>query len=166
MANITLGGNPIHTVGNLPEVGSSAPEFSLTANDLSTKTLSDYGGQRVVLNIFPSIDTGTCATSVRTFNKRASELEKTTVLCIAKDLPFAMGRFCGAEGIENVEMLSDFRNGNFGNAYNLTFTNGPVEGLLSRSIIVLDENGTVLYTEQVQEVVEEPDYSGALNVLK
>ena len=166
MANVTLQGNPIQTQGTLPAVGSKAPNFRLATSALSDVTLDDYQGSKIILNVFHSVDTGTCAQSVRQFNKEVAQLENTKVLCISKDLPFAQARFCGAEGIENVEMLSDFRNGNFGNAYNLTFTNGPVEGLLSRSIIVLDENGTVLYTEQVQEVVEEPDYSGALNVLK
>lgn len=166
MANVTLQGNPIQTQGTLPAVGSKAPNFRLATSALSDVTLDDYQGSKIILNVFHSVDTGTCAQSVRQFNKEVTQLENTKVLCISKDLPFAQARFCGAEGIENVEMLSDFRNGNFGNAYNLTFTNGPVEGLLSRSIIVLDENGTVLYTEQVQEVVEEPDYSGALNVLK
>lgn len=166
MANVTLQGNPIQTQGTLPAVGSKAPNFKLATSALSDVTLDDYQGSKIILNVFHSVDTGTCAQSVRQFNKEVTQLENTKVLCISKDLPFAQARFCGAEGIENVEMLSDFRNGNFGNAYNLTFTNGPVEGLLSRSIIVLDENGTVLYTEQVQEVVEEPNYSGALNALK
>ncbi len=166
MATVTLKGNPIHTLGDLPKVGEQAPEFSLAKLDLSNATLEDYKGQRVILNIFHSVDTGTCATSVREFNKVATELDNTKVLCISKDLPFAMGRFCGAEGIENVEMLSGFRNNSFGKAYNLLFTDGPIEGLLSRCIIVLDENGKVLYTEQVAEVVEEPNYNKALEALK
>lgn len=165
MATVTLKGNPIHTLGNLPEKGTMAPNFSLARVNLSNATLEDYKGQKLVLNIFHSLDTGTCAASVREFNKAATELENTKVLCISKDLPFAMSRFCVAEGIENVEMLSDFRNGNFGKDYNLTFTDGPVEGLLSRSIIVLDENGKVLYSEQVSEVVEEPNYENALAAL-
>ncbi len=166
MATVTLKGNPIKTLGDLPKVGEQAPNFSLAKLDLSNASLEDYKGQRVVLNIFHSVDTGTCAASVREFNKVASDLENTKVLCISKDLPFAMGRFCGAEGIENVEMLSGFRNNSFGKAYNLLFTDGPIEGLLSRCIIVLDENGKVLYTEQVQEVVEEPNYEKALDSLK
>jgi len=165
MANVTLKGNPINTIGNLPEVGSKAPNFKLAKLDLSDVSLNDYQGQKVILNIFHSIDTGTCANSVRTFNKEASALENTKVLCISKDLPFAQGRFCGAEGIENVEMLSDFRDSNFGKAYNLLFENGPVKGLLSRSIIVLDSNGTVVHTQQVSEVVEEPDYKAALEAV-
>ena len=166
MASVTLKGNPIHTIGDLPKVGEQAPNFKLAKLDLSNASLEDYKGQRVILNIFHSIDTGTCAASVREFNKVASELDNTKVLCISKDLPFAMGRFCGAEGIENVEMLSDFRDGSFGKAYNLLFANGPVEGLLSRSIIVLDQDHNVVYSEQVQEVVEEPNYENALNALK
>ena len=166
MANVTLQGTPIQTQGTLPTVGSKAPDFRLANNKLQDVTLDNYAGTKLLLNIFHSIDTGTCAQSVRQFNKEAAQLDNTKVLCISKDLPFAQSRFCGAEGIDNVEMLSDFRNGNFGNAYNLTFTNGPVEGLLSRSIVVVDENGIVQYTEQVQEVVEEPNYEAALNALK
>lgn len=165
MATVSLKGNAINTKGELPEIGSQAPDFELAAADLSNKKLSDYKGTRVIMNIFHSIDTGTCAASVRQFNKEASELENTKVLCISKDLPFAMSRFCGAEGIDNVEILSDFRDGNFGENYNLTYIDGPIRGLLSRSIIVLDENGKILHTEQVQEVVEEPNYKGALEVL-
>jgi len=166
MATVTLKGNPLTTIGNLPEKGSSAPEFQLTKNDLSTATLSDYKGKKVVLNIFPSIDTGTCAMSVRQFNKDAASLNNTAVLCISKDLPFAQARFCGAEGIENVEMLSDFKDGNFGNAYQVSFTDGPLETLLSRSIVVLDENGKILHTEQVSETVDEPNYKAALDALQ
>lgn len=165
MATVTLKGNPVHTLGTLPAVGSNAPSFSLTKGDLSPASLSDYKGKKVVMNIFPSIDTGTCAQSVRQFNKEAAELENTTVLCISKDLPFAQGRFCGAEGIENVEMLSDFKDGNFGKAYNLSFTDGPLAPLLSRSVVVLDEEGKVVYTEQVGETTEEPNYKAALEAL-
>jgi len=157
MAEITLKGNKINTIGQLPNLNEDAKAFQLVANDLSVKTLEDYKGERLILNIFPSLDTPTCAASVRRFNQEASKLKETTVLCISKDLPFAQGRFCGAEGIENVEMLSDFRDGSFGKTYNLLFANGPVEGLLSRSIIVLDANHKVIYSEQVQEVVEEPN---------
>jgi thiol peroxidase len=165
MATVSLKGNAINTKGELPSIGSQAPDFELAASDLSNKTLSDYKGSRVIMNIFHSIDTGTCAASVRQFNQEASELENTKVLCISKDLPFAMSRFCGAEGIDNVETLSDFRDGNFGEAYNLTYVDGPIRGLLARSIVVLDENGKILYTEQVHEVVEEPNYKAALEVL-
>lgn len=162
MANITLGGKPIQTKGELPEKGSKAPDFTLISTDLSSKSISDYKGQRLVLNIFPSIDTGTCATSVRKFNEKASSLDNTKVLCISKDLPFAMGRFCGAEGIENVESLSDYKTGEFGKAYNLVITSGPLETLLSRCVIVIDTDGTILHTEQVGEIADEPDYEAAL----
>lgn len=165
MAIVTLKGNKINTLGNLPEVGATAPEFKLTKNDLSTATLENYKGKKVVLNIFPSVDTGTCAQSVRQFNKEASTLENTVVLCVSKDLPFAQARFCGAEGLDNVEMLSDFKDGNFGKAYNLSFADGPLEALLSRSIVVLNEEGNVVYTEQVAETTEEPNYKLALEAL-
>ena len=166
MATITLKGNEFQTVGNLPEVGSKMKDFSLVAGDLSKKTLADFSGSKIIFNIFPSIDTGTCAASVRAFNKTASELDNTKVLCISRDLPFAQGRFCGAEGIENVVMLSDFNSGNFGQSNGLTFANGPLEGLNSRSIIVTDESGAILYTEQVAETIDEPNYEKALNALK
>ncbi|MFH6604047.1 thiol peroxidase [Maribacter algicola] len=166
MATVTLKGNAIHTIGDLPAVGSQAPEFQLTKNDLSATSLADYKGQKVILNIFPSVDTGTCAQSVREFNKEATSLSNTVVLCISKDLPFAQARFCGAEGIDKVEMLSDFRNGNFGEAYQVTFIDGPLEALHSRSIVVLDEKGEVIHTEQVAETVDEPDYASALKALR
>ena len=165
MATVTLKGNNIHTLGSLPEKGSKAPEFNLTKNDLSGVTLSDYAGSRVVLNIFPSVDTGTCAQSVRQFNTEAAELDNTIVLCVSKDLPFAQARFCGAEGIENVEMLSDFKDGNFGQSYNLEFTDGPLAPLHSRAVVVVDQEGTVLYSEQVPEIVDEPNYKAALESL-
>ncbi len=165
MATVTLKGSEIHTSGNLPANGSKAPDFTLIKNDLSTASLSDYNGQKVVLNIFPSIDTGTCAQSVRQFNQEAAELDNTKVLCISRDLPFAQARFCGAEGIDKVETLSDFRDGNFGEAYNVAFTDGPLQGLLSRAVVVLDENGTVTYAEQVPEIVDEPNYKAALEAL-
>ncbi len=166
MASLTLQGNPIASLGTLPSAGSTAPDFSLTKSDLSTATLSDYKGKKVVLNIFPSVDTGTCAQSVRQFNKDASALENTVVLCVSKDLPFAQARFCGAEGIENVEMLSDFRDGNFGKAYEVEFTEGPLTPLHSRAVVVLDEKGTVIHAEQVNEIVDEPNYTAALEALK
>ena len=165
MADITLKGNPINTIGNLPEVGSKALEFSLKTVALATNSLSDFIGKNVILNIFPSVDTGTCATSVREFNKQAAELENTVVLCISKDLPFAQARFCGAEGIENVVMLSDFANGSFGKDYGLEITNGPLANLHSRAVIVLDANGKVIHTEQVPDIVDEPNYEAALNVI-
>ena len=165
MATVTLHGDTIHTLGELPTVGSTPPDFTLTKSDLSSASLSDYKGKNVVMNIFPSIDTGTCAKSVRQFNEEAAELDNTVVLCISKDLPFAQARFCGAEGIKNVEMLSDFRNGKFGKEYKLEFTDGPLQGLLSRSVIVLNADGEIIYTEQVPEIVDEPNYKAALVAL-
>ena len=165
MATVTLKGNPINTIGTLPESGSKAPGFSLTKGDLSSTQLDEYKGAKVVLNIFPSVDTGTCAQSVRQFNKEAAELKNTKVLCVSKDLPFAQARFCGAEGIANVEMLSDFRDGNFGKAFGLEFVDGPLKSLHSRAVVVLDEEGKVIYTEQVGETVDEPNYKAALEVL-
>ena len=165
MATVSLKGNLINTKGNLPSIGSKAPNFELAKDDLSDVTLDNYKGSRVIMNIFHSIDTGTCAASVRQFNQEASNLENVKILCISKDLPFAMARFCGAENIENVETLSDFRDGNYGDNYNLTYIDGPIKGLLARSIIVLDENGVILHTEQVHEVVEEPNYKAALESL-
>lgn len=165
MATVTLKGNEIHTSGSLPEVGSMAPEFTLTKGDLSSATLNDYKGKKVVLNVFHSIDTGTCAQSVRQFNTEAADLDNTVVLCVSRDLPFAMNRFCGAEGIENVETLSDFKDGNFGKRYGLEYIDGPIQGLLSRVIVVLDESGKVTHTEQVQETVDEPNYKAALEAL-
>lgn len=162
MATITLGGNAISTNGNLPQVGAKAPNFLLVKNDLSTTTLSDYAGTKLVLNIFPSVDTGTCAASVRKFNEYASSLTNTKVLCVSRDLPFAQKRFCGAEGLENVENLSDFKDGSFGNDYGLTITDSVFAGLHSRAVVVLDENGIVKYTEQVSEIANEPNYEAAL----
>jgi thiol peroxidase len=165
MAKITLGGNPINTSSELPKTGTKLVDFKLVKSDLSTATLNDFSGRRLVLNIFPSIDTGTCATSVRKFNESASKLENTTVLCISKDLPFAQKRFCGAEGIENVINLSDFKDGSFGKINGLEIVDGPLAGLHSRVVIVADENGTILHTEQVAEIADEPNYEAALAVL-
>ena len=165
MASITLGGNPIHTNGELPTVGTKAADFNLIKTDLGTATLADFNGSRVVLNIFPSIDTGTCAASVRNFNEKASTLSNTKVLCISRDLPFAQKRFCGAEGLEKVINLSDFKDGSFGKNYGLEITDGPLAGLHSRVVIVLDENGTILHAEQVNEIADEPNYDEALAVL-
>ncbi len=162
MAKITLKGNEINTSGSLPNVGVQAADFSLINNGLGAVSLSDYKGSRVVLNVFPSLDTGVCAASVRAFNKMAADLENTKVLCISRDLPFAQARFCGAEGIDNVETLSDFNTGKFGKDYGLEIADGPMAGLHSRAVIVLDETGKVIYTEQVPEIVEEPDYKAAL----
>lgn len=165
MATITLGGNPIQTSGDLPKVGTKAPDFALVKNDLSTVTLADFAGSRLVLNIFPSIDTGTCATSVRKFNEKASQLQNTKVLCISRDLPFAQKRFCGAEGIENAISLSDFKTGRFGKDYGLEMIDGALNGLHSRVVIILNESGIVLYAEQVAEIADEPNYENALAVL-
>lgn len=165
MAQVTLKGNPIETVGNLPAVGSAAPDFTLVKQDLSDLTLGSLRGKRVVLNIFPSVDTGTCAKSVRTFNQRAASLKNTQVVCVSADLPFALGRFCGAEGIDQVATASTFRCSDFGTQYGVRFTSGPLKGLLSRSVVVIDENGKVLHTEQVAETVNEPNYDAALAVL-
>ena len=162
MTKITLKGNSIHTSGELPKIGSLAQDFKLIANDLTIKTLNDFKGKTLVLNIFPSIDTGTCAASVRNFNKAAANLTNTSVLCISRDLPFAQARFCGAEGIENVFMLSDFNTGQFGKDYGLEIVDGPLAGLHSRCIVVINAEGLVIYTEQVAEITEEPNYNLAL----
>ncbi|MEQ9262800.1 MAG: thiol peroxidase [Owenweeksia sp.] len=162
MADILFKGNLIKTAGEIPQVGDVAPEFKLTATDMQDKHLSDYRGKKLILNIFPSIDTGICAASVRKFNKEASNLSDTMVLCISKDLPFAQKRFCGAEGIENVVMLSEFKDQNFSREYHVTMTEGPLAGLMSRAIVVLDPDGSVIYSEQVPEITQEPDYDKAL----
>ncbi len=166
MAQVTLRGNPLQTSGELPAVGSKAPAFSLVKSDLSTVTLGDLSGQKVVLNIFPSVDTGVCATSVRTFNERAAGLEGATVLCVSADLPFAAGRFCGAEGIENVATGSTFRNPSFLDDYGVRMLDGGLAGLAARSVVVIDESGTVTYTELVPEIAQEPDYDAALAALR
>ena len=165
MASITLKGSPVETSGELPPVGSRAPDFTLVGSDLSETSLASCAGKRVVLNIFPSIDTSVCATSVRRFNAEASKLEDTAVLCISADLPFAHGRFCGAEGLDNVISLSTFRNQDFGTDYGVTITTGPLRGLTSRAVVVLDSSGVVKYVEQVPEITQEPDYDAALAAL-
>ena len=165
MASITLGGNPIHTSGELPAVGTKMADFKLINTDLAIVSLSDFAGKKVVFNIFPSVDTGTCAASVRQFNKNASTLDNTTVLCISRDLPFAQKRFCAAEGLDNVAVLSDFKTGAFGKAYGLEIADGAFSGLHSRVVVVLDENLNVIYTEQVAEIGNEPNYDAALAVL-
>ncbi len=165
MAHIKLGGNNIETIGNLPKVGEKAPDFELVAQDLSTKKLSDFKGSRIVMNIFPSIDTNVCATSVRKFNEKATSLNNTKVLCISKDLPFAQKRFVNDEDLHNVINLSDFRDGSFGKNYGVEMTTGDLRGLLSRAVLVLDENGKVIYSEQVPDIGEEPDYLSALKPL-
>lgn len=166
MATVTLKGHELHTSGTLPNVGDKAPDFTLTANDLSTKTLQDFKGHQLILNIFPSIDTGTCAQSVRQFNKEASSLENTKVLCISRDLPFAQARFCGAEGLGNVVNLSDYKDGRFGKTYGVNFIDGPLDALHSRCIVVVNKEGIITHTEQVSETVNEPNYEAALNALK
>lgn len=163
MSTITLGGNPVNTNNALPAIGSAAPQFQLVATDLSEVSLHDYLGQRVILNIFPSIDTPTCATSVRTFNKMANDLSNTKVLCISKDLPFAQKRFCGSEGLDNVVNLSDFRDGSFGTDYGVTLIDSVLKGLHARAIVVIDETGKVAYSELVSEIANEPNYEAALN---
>ena len=165
MAKITFKGSPIQTQGELPTVGSAAPDFTLTASDLSDKHLSEKKRKKVLLNIFPSVDTGTCAASVRTFNQNATALDNTVVIGISMDLPFAQGRFCAAEGIDNVIVLSEYKDSSFSDAYGVKFSSGPLEGLLSRAVVVIDENGDVVYTEQVAEVTEEPNYENALAAL-
>lgn len=165
MAQITFKGNPIHTSGELPAQGSAAPDFTLVKQDLSETVLSDYKGKRLVLNIFPSIDTGVCAISVRKFNEKAAALKNTVVLCVSLDLPFAQSRFCGAEGIKNVVTASAFRSA-FGDHYGVTIADGPLAGLLSRAVVVINEKGKVIYTEQVPEIAQEPNYDAALAALK
>lgn len=165
MASITLKGNSIHTVGDLPKVGSNCPDFTVTKNDLSELKLSDLKGHKVVLNIFPSIDTPTCAMSVRKFNQQAATHPNVKVVCVSADLPFAQKRFCAAEGIENVISGSVFRHPEAGEKLGVKITDGPIAGLLSRAVIVLDEQGKVLYTEQVAEIGHEPDYDKALKAL-
>ena len=165
MADITLKGNPIHSIGQLPETGFTVKDFALVNDKLEIKTLSDYDGKKKIFNIFPSIDTGICAASARKFNEEAGTLENTVVINVSKDLPFALGRFCAAEGLNHVETLSDFR-GTFGDDYGVTLIDSPMKGLLSRAVIVTDEQGRVVYTEQGPEIAQEPDYEKALAVLK
>ncbi|MBC8208492.1 MAG: thiol peroxidase [Desulfobulbaceae bacterium] len=165
MAKITLQGNSIDTIGALPALQSQAPAFRLTRTDLSDCILVDFAEQKIVMNIFPSIDTGVCAASVRHFNQDAGELEETVVLCISGDLPFAHQRFCEGEGLANVIPLSVFRAPEFGRDYGVTITSGPLTGLLSRAIIIIDTSGQVVYTEQVPEITQEPDYDAALKAL-
>ena len=164
MAEITLGGNPIHTSGDLPGPGGTAPSFELVKSDFTTVRSDDFAGQRVLLNIFPSLDTGVCATSVRTFNERAADLADTTGVCVSADLPPAAGRFCAAEGIENVITGSTFRS-SFGDDYGVRMTDGKLEGLNARSVVVLDRDGTVLHSELVPEIAQEPDYDAAIKAL-
>lgn len=164
MAETKFKGTPVHTSGDLPEVGSAAPDFTVTGSDLSDVKIGDYAGRRVVLNIFPSIDTGVCATSVRKFNELAAGLDNTAVLCVSADLPFALGRFCGAEGIQNVTTASTFRS-DFADVYGTKLVDGPLAGLNARSVVVVDADGKVVYTELVPETTQEPDYDAAVAAL-
>ncbi len=165
MAQTKLGENTVNTSGNLPGMGSIAPDFTLTGNDLKDVSLRNFAGKNVVLNIFPSVDTGVCAASVREFNKRASALNNTVVLCISKDLPFAMKRFCGAEGIDKVVTLSDFRNKGFSKTYGMEMIDGGMAGFFARSVVVIGSDGKVRHTEVVPSVGQEPNYDAALKSL-
>lgn len=164
MTKVAFKGSPVSIKGNLPATGSAAPGFTLVKQDLSEITLGDLRGKKVVLNIFPSIDTGVCATSVRSFNAKAAALDNTEILCVSVDLPFAQGRFCAAEGIDHVTPASAFRSA-FGSDYGVTIEDGPLAGLFSRAVVVIDENGKVVYTEQVPEITQEPDYEAALSAI-
>jgi len=166
MSKVTLKGNPINTIGELPAVGTKAPEFSLVGSNLADVKNSDFAGKRLVLNIFPSLDTATCAASVRRFNVEAAKLQDAAVVCISKDLPFAHGRFCAAEGIENVVSASEFRGNAFGKSFGVMLIDGPLQGLLARAVVVLDKDGIVLHSQLVPEITEEPDYQSALDSLK
>lgn len=165
MAAITLKGKPCNTVGALPKIGSQAPNFTVTKTDLSELTLKECMGKKTILNIFPSLDTPTCALSVRHFNEAASKLKNTAVLCVSADLPFAQKRFCGAENLTNVIPVSIFRHPEFGVKYGVAIKDGPLAGLLSRAVVILDEKSVVLYTQQVSEIANEPDYQAVLNAL-
>jgi thiol peroxidase len=164
MSQVTLGGNPVNTSGDLPAVGTSAPSFDLAAVDLGNISSADFAGKNVVLNIFPSVDTATCATTVRTFNERAADLDNTAVLCVSADLPFAQGRFCGAEGIANVKTASTFKS-SFGADYGVSLIDGKFKGLLARAVVVVGQDGSVKHTELVSEIAQEPNYDAALSAL-
>lgn len=166
MATVTFKGNPVNTCGNIPASGDDAPDCTLVKTDLSDLTFSTLKGQKVVLNIFPSIDTPVCAASVRRFNEAAAGADNTTVLCISADLPFAHARFCGAENLEDVVSLSTFRNADFGEKYGITISEGPLAGLFARGVVVVGEDGNVIYSQLVPEIAEEPDYDAALAALK
>lgn len=166
METIYFKGTPCHTYGNIPRAGSEAPCFNLTGKDLNEVRCSDYSGKRIILNIFPSLDTAVCAASVRRFNVEAAKLDNTAVICVSMDLPFAMGRFCTTEGIENVTVASAFRSPVFAEQYGLRLVDGPLAGLLARAVIVIDTDGKVIFSDLVEEITNEPDYKGALSVLK
>lgn len=166
MATVTLQGTPVHTNGELPEVGSQAPDFVLVDSELNNLTLADFKGQRKLLNIFPSLDTPTCATSTRKFNETAAQQGNAALLMISADLPFAMSRFCSAEGIDRVKPLSMMRSRNFAKDYGVLITDGPLEGIAARAVVVLDENDKVLYRQLVSEIADEPDYEKAIAALQ
>lgn len=166
MAKVAFKGNPVSTQGDLPKVGAKAPDFVLTKTDLGDVSLKDFAGKKVVLNIFPSIDTAVCQASVRKFNQEAAGLPNTVVVSVSKDLPFALNRFCGAEGIKNVVPTSELRNSGFGDAYGVRIIDSALKGLFSRAVVVVDEKGNVKYTEQVSEITQEPNYSAALSAIK
>jgi len=166
MAQITFKGTTLNTIGNLPKPGEKAPDFSVTKGDLSETTLKDYAGKKLVLNIFPSIDTPTCQASLRKFNEKAASLENTVILSVSKDLPFALSRFCAAEGLKNVIPTSQYKNSQFGEKYGVTIKDGALEGLFSRAVVVIDEKGTVTYSQQVSDIAQEPDYEKPLAALK
>lgn len=166
MANVTLGGNPVTVGGTFPRKGDVAPDFTLTAKDLKDVGLKDFAGKRKVLNIVPSLDTPTCATSTRKFNEKASSMTNAVVLVISADLPFAAGRFCTAEGINNVTTLSTMRGGDFKKKYGVDIESGPLKGVTARAVVVLDENNKVLHSELVPEIKQEPNYDAALAALK
>ena len=166
MAQVTFKGEGIQTIGELPRVGEQAPDFVLTKTNLSDVSLTDLAGKRVVLNIFPSVDTSVCATTVRRFNAEINKVDNAIVLCVSLDLPFAHARFCGAEGLDNVISVSELRDRHFGDRYGVRIVDGPLAGLLARAVVILDENGKVLYTQLVPDIAEEPDYDAAMSKLK
>ncbi len=166
MAQVTFKGNPVPTAGSLPKIGAPAPDFKIVKTDLTSLSLSDLKGKKVVLNIFPSLDTPVCANSVRRFNAEAAGLENTVILCISRDLPFAQSRFCAAEGLNNVITGSEYRDSSFSDAYKIRITDGPLQALFSRAIVVIDAKGNIVYTEQVPDISHEPDYDKALAALK
>ncbi|SFT41617.1 thiol peroxidase (atypical 2-Cys peroxiredoxin) [Lishizhenia tianjinensis] len=165
MSVVLLSGNKVHTSGDLPKIGDQAKDFELTATDMSTKTLADFKGHQLIILTFLSVDTSTCSAELREFNKSATAFKNTKVLCVSRDLPFTQDRFCGAEGIDNVVMLSDFKSGAFAKSYGIEMIDGPLQGLPSRNVIIIDEEGKIQYTQQVPEVSHEPDYADVLDVL-
>jgi len=166
MSSITLKGTPIHTSGELPKTGTHAPDFLLTKTDLSDVSLQTYAGKTVILNIFPSIDTPVCAASVRKFNQEVSAIPDTAVLCVSRDLPFALKRFCGAENLNNVIPVSELRNQDFGYRYGLRITDGPLAGLIARAVVIINKKGIIIYTQLVPEIAQEPDYNSAITAAK